>query len=126
MLGLLTDEHISHVVADQIRHKRPDIRIESVLRWRGGVLRQNADDLVLAAAHEERLTLVTYDQKTIPPILVEVAMNGGHHSGVIFVDRNAINTSNIGGLVQALIAFHDLYHGQEWTDTVMFLTPAKP
>ena len=102
ILAFLTDEHITHVVAEQVHQKRPDICIESVLRWRGGSLRNKADDLLLATAQEEGLTLVTYDQKTIPPILVELAMNAGHHSGVVFVDRNAIASHNIGGLVQAL------------------------
>jgi hypothetical protein len=126
MLAYLTDEHISHVVAEQVRNKRADIPIESLLQWRNGVLRQTADDLVLAAAQEEGLTLVTYDQKTIPPILAELAMNEGHHSGVVFVDRNRIATNDIGGLVQALIAFHDQYAQQDWTDAVMFLSPASP
>ena len=126
MLAFLTDEHISHVVAEQVRQKRADIRIESVLRWRGGALRNTADDLVLAAAQEEGLSLITYDQKTIPPILVELAMNAGHHSGVVFVDRNSISSENIGSLVQALVAFYDRYHHLDWTDVVMFLSPAAP
>ena len=125
MLAFLTDEHISHVVAEQVQKKRANIRIESVLQWRNGTLRQTADDLILAAAQEERLTLVTYDQKTIPPILVELAMNDGHHSGVVFVDRNSLSSENIGGLVQALIALYDQHHHLDWTDTVMFLSPAS-
>ena len=123
MLAFLTDEHISHVIAEQVRQKRADILIESVLRWRDGALRNLADDLLLAAAMVEGMTLVTYDQKTIPPILLELAMCGGHHSGVVFVDRNAIVSSDIGGLVTALIAFYDLHHGLDWTDIVMFLSP---
>src|SRR6185295_414156 len=103
MLAFLTDEHISHVIAEQVQHHRPDIRGETVLHWRNGSLRNTADALLLAAAQEEGLTLVTYDQKTIPPILVELAMNEEHHSGVIFADRNTIPVGNIGGLLQALI-----------------------
>ena len=68
--------------------------------------------------------LVTYDQKTIPPILLELAGNGGHHSGVVFADRNSVHSDNIGRLVQALIAFCDQYHSLDWTDMVMFLSPA--
>lgn len=104
-----------------MRQKRPDIRIESVLRWREGDLRGKADALVLAAAHAEGLTLVTYDQKTIPPLLMELAMRKGYHSGVVFVDRNAIASKNIGVLTQALIAFHDQHTSLVWTDIVMFL-----
>lgn len=123
MLAFLLDEQISHVVAEQMRQKRPDIRVESVLRWREGDLRGKADALVLAAAHEEGLTLVTYDQKTIPPLLMELGMSEGHHSGVVFVDRNTIASENIGVLSQALIAFYDQYSSLVWTDLVMFLSP---
>ena len=120
----LLDEQISHVVAEQVRRKRGDIRIESVLRWRDGDLRGREDILVLAAAHEEGLSLVTYDQKTIPQILMDLAMSDGHHSGVIFVDRNTIQSNNVGLLTQALIAFHDQYQSRAWSDIVMFLSPA--
>lgn len=126
MLAFLTDEHISHVVAEQIRLKRADIRIESLLRWRDGALRNTDDAIVLAAAREEGLTLVTWDQKTIPPILLEWAGNGGHHGGVVFADRNSIPSHNIGRVVQALIALHDQYHSLDWTDRVMFLSPVAP
>jgi hypothetical protein len=125
MLAYLTDEHISHAVAEQVHRKRADIRIESVLRWRGGTLRQTPDDQVLDAAREAELTLVTYDQKTIPPILVEFAMSQRHHAGVLFVDRGAIASDNIGALVRALIACHDLHHDRDWTNVVMFLSPPR-
>jgi hypothetical protein len=124
MLALLTDEHISHVVAEQVRLKRGDIRIESMLAWRQGALRNTPDDLVLAAAQEDGLTLITYDQKTIPPILVDLAACGGHHTGVVFADRNTIPSGNIGRLVQAVIGLYDRYQDLDWTDVVMFLSPA--
>ena len=124
MLAFLLDEQISHVVREQLRPKRPDIRIESVQLWRNADLCGKSDELVLAAAHEEGLTLVTYDQKTIPPLLMELALREGHHSGVLFVDRNSIASDNVGALVKALIAFYDQYHALLWTDLVMFLSPA--
>ena len=123
MLAFLLDEQISHVAAEQMRQKRPDIRVESVLRWREGDLRGKADALVLAAAHEAGLTLVTYDQKTITPLLMEFAMSGDHHSGVVFVDRNTIASDNIGMLTQALIAFYDQHTSLVWTDLMTFLSP---
>ena len=123
MPAFLLDEQISHIVAEQVCRKRPDIRVESVLRWRDGDLRGKADALVLAAANEEGLTLVSYDQKTIPPLLMELAMNAGQHSGVVFVDRNTIASDNVGALTQALIAFYDQYQSLLWTDLVMFLSP---
>lgn len=123
MLAFLTDEHISHAVADQLKLKRPDIRIESILQWREGALRSTDDNLILAAAKSEQFTLITYDQKTIPPILMELAANGDHHHGVVFADRGSLPSDNIGRLVEALIALHDRFQDLDWTDTVMFLTP---
>lgn len=64
-----------------------------------------------------------YDQKTIPPLLLELATSGGHHSGVVFVDRHSIASENIGMLTQALIVFYDQYHTLVWADLVMFLSP---
>ncbi len=125
MLSFLLDEQISHVVAEQVRLKRPDIRIESVLHWQEGDLSGAADVIVLSVAHRERLSLVTYDQKSIPPLLMELAMSDGHHSGVIFVDKNTIPSDSIGVLVQALIAFYDHYNALIWTDIVMFRSPSN-
>src|SRR5437870_3624116 len=111
MLSLLIDEHISPVVAEQVQARNPGI-IQSVHHWREGNFCGTADALLLLAAHEERLTLLTYDQKTIPPILVEFAATGQSHSGVVFVDQNTIASNDYGGLVRAILAFHALC--QDW------------
>ncbi len=66
---------------------------------------------------------MTYDQKTIPPILMEWALSARHHIGVIFVDKSTVPSENIGALTQALITFYDKYLSLEWTDVVMFLSP---
>ncbi len=51
MLSFLLDEQISHVVMEQLRLKRTEIRVESVLQWNGGNLRGNDDGMVLREAH---------------------------------------------------------------------------
>ena len=56
--------------------------------------------LLEAAAH--RLTLVTYDRRTIPPLLKTWAGAGRQHGGVIFVDEKTISPADIGALVLAL------------------------
>ncbi len=53
-------------------------------------------------------------------------MNAEHHHGVVFVDRDSIDSDNIGGLVQSLIDFYDRHQALDWTDIVMFLSPAAP
>jgi hypothetical protein len=87
-LNLLLDENISQVIAAQVRSHRPPMVIESIHHWREGRFEGNTDKAVLQAARTENLTLVTYDQKTIPPLLAELYAEGESHGGVIFVDDN--------------------------------------
>lgn len=103
MLNFLLDEHISHVVMEQVRQKRPEMRIESVLVWKDGDLRGKDDELVLSAAREERLTLVTYDQKTIAPLLMQWMLGAHDHAGVICIDDKSIAQEDVGGKVRTLI-----------------------
>ncbi|MCZ8305127.1 MAG: hypothetical protein O9336_00195 [Microcystis sp. LE19-98.1E] len=46
----------------------------------------DSDEIVLKAAAEARLTLVTYDQNSITPVLWEWGEAWKSHSGVIFID----------------------------------------
>jgi hypothetical protein len=121
MLFLLTDEHVSPVTAEHVRLKRPDIRIYSLHRWQEGAFLGKADRLLLAAAHTERLTLLTYDQKTIPPLLLEMASDAADHSGVVFVDNETIAQHDIGGLIRAILLLYDRCSVWEWTNRVSFL-----
>jgi hypothetical protein len=90
MLSLLTDEQISYVVAEQVKAKRPDIAIVSMRIWQGGAFEGVDDEPMLLAAHQSGLTLISYDQKTIPPILLNWGAIGQNHAGVIFVDNFTI------------------------------------
>ena len=79
-MHLLLDENISWVVAEQIALKNPAIKSQSVHRWRGGEFIGQADSRLLRAASEEGLTLVTYDLRTIPLLLREMAADGEDHA----------------------------------------------
>jgi hypothetical protein len=121
MLGLLLDEHISPVVADQLRARSPSVPIHSIHQWRSGALCGMPDDRVLAAAAEEGLTLVTYDVTTIPPLLTEWAMEGRSHAGVILVDQRTIRPDDFGRLIRALALLWEGEHGLDWTNRSTFL-----
>ena len=125
MLALLLDEQISFVVAEQVRAKRPEIPIESVRDWRGGALVGAADEALLRGAAAEQRTLVTYDQKTIPPLLSAWAATGEEHGGVLFVDNRTIAPSDIGALVLALIEQWDEGSGWDWTNRIWFVRRAR-
>jgi len=82
MLRFLLDEHISPTVCSIVRERRSEILIESLLEWRDGSLRGKDDDVVLTAAAETGYALVTYDLRTIPPLLQTWAAKGRSHQGV--------------------------------------------
>ena len=121
MLALLTDAHISPDVAEQIKAKRPEIDIHSLRAWRGGALLQAGDHAILTAALEEGRTLVTYDQRTIAPLVLQCNTEGLAHGGAIFINRHTIAQANIRAQIRALISLWDDANAQDWTNTVTYL-----
>lgn len=70
--------------------------------WRGGAFLGATDADILTAAESEGRTLVTYDVRTIPPLLRRIAEMGGSHGGVILVSVKAFPPGDTRGLVRAL------------------------
>jgi hypothetical protein len=121
MPSLLLDEQISHVVSEQVALRRPDIPIQSILTWRAGTLLHQPDDLVLQAAADDGLTLVTYDQRTILPLSTAWYAAGRAHQGIVFIDERTIRSNDFGGLVRAIEQFWDQEREQVWTNRIDFL-----
>lgn len=123
MLALLTDAHISPKVALQLAGRYPDGIFHSLRSWRNGVLLEEEDTVILEAALQENLTLVTYDQRTILPTIVEWMNTGKVHNGVLFVDERSIAQEDIGGLVKALGALWEKDQDFSWENVVSYLKP---
>ena len=121
MLQFLLDEHISYVVADGLAARRPDISIVSVKTWRSGGLDSQADRLVLQAAAEDSLTLVTFDLRTIPSLVIEWGALELVHAGVVFVDERTIRPDDFGGLIRALAWLWDHEQAADWANRIHFL-----
>ena len=121
MLSLLLDQHLSREIAEQVRAKRPEIPILSLYEWREGSCIGIADALILRAAADEDLTLVTYDRKTIPPVLVEWGATVIAHGGVVFVDNLTIASNDYGRLVRTLIYYWEQECTSDWTNRIGFL-----
>jgi hypothetical protein len=121
MLALLLDEQISPVVAEQIPSRRPDICAVSIHHWRDGALTGAVDAALLQAAADDGLTLVTYDLKTIPPLLVEWGAAGRSHAGVVLVDDRTIAPSGFGRLMRALVFLWERQRGRDWRNRIVFL-----
>lgn len=125
MLSLLLDENISPEIAKQIVQKRPDIPAVSLHHWQEGGFKAQPDEAILAAAAPEKRTLVTYDQNTILPLLVQWGQAGRDHAGVIFVDHQTIAPNDFGALLRSLIVLWDACHEDDWTNRVDFLRAAS-
>ena len=69
MLRLLLDEHISHEVAVGLRRQRRSIVVQCMSEWEKGKFLGVEDSAFLEEAAAQQLTLVTYDRRTIPPLL---------------------------------------------------------
>ena len=117
----MLDEQVSPAVGAEVLRHRPDIEIESVHVWQYGSYLGQSDRALLLAARMEGWTLVTYDQKTIPPLLVELAQEGEWHAGVVFVDDRTIASNDFGGLTRALLGLHDIWKDENLSDRVLFL-----
>jgi hypothetical protein len=121
MLRLLLDEHISPDVAEGLRRRHKNISVTSLAEWEGGRFMGLADNVLLREAAAQELTLVTYDRRTIPPLLKAWAEASHDHGGVVFVDEKTILTSDFGGLIDALLQLYRNAVRWDWTNRVCFL-----
>ena len=118
MLRLLLDEHISPRVAKGLRRQNRALVVYCMAEWHGGAFLGHDDAVCLRAAEAEHLTLVTYDRRTIPPLLKRWIEEGRSHGGVILVDEKTISTADIGGLVRALFR---LAKETDWANKIYYL-----
>jgi len=121
MLKLLLDEHISPKVAAGLWRRDPKIVIHSMPEWEHGAFLGQEDSVCLQEAFIQKLTLVTYDCRTIPTLLKSWAEAGRRHAGVIFVDEKTISQADLGGLVESLDRLVREARRWDWTDILFFL-----
>jgi hypothetical protein len=121
MLKLLLDEHISPDVAKGLRRRNRAIEIRYMVEWEDGYFLGQEDSACLREAATQGLTLVTYDRRTIPPLLKTWAEEGRTHGGVVFVDEKTISPADIGGLVWALTRLARETGNWDWTNRIYFL-----
>src|SRR5215208_1975690 len=98
-MRLLLDAHVSPAVARDLQ--RASIDAVAVRDWLEGNYRSASDDQLLAAAAVDGRVLVTYDCRTMPPLLKEWAEIRQEHAGVILVDEKTVRSNDVGGLVRA-------------------------
>ena len=121
MLKLLLDEHISPDVAEGLRRRNRKLVVRYIAEWEGGDFLGRDDSACLQQAAKQGLTLVTYDRRTIPPLLKTWAEEERAHGGVVFVDEKTISPADIGGLVRALKQLSKETRRWDWTNRIYFL-----
>lgn len=122
MMKLLLDEHIALAVAEQLTAK--GFEAVSLRDWHSGAYLQVADDIILQTAHAEGRTLVTYDRRTIPPLLKTWGEQGIAHGGVILIDERTIAQHDIGGSIRALQRLVEDLGAADWENRVVYLQAA--
>lgn len=76
MIKLLLDEHVSPAIMTGLRRRVPGLVIRSMPEWEDGNFLGQEDSVCLQEAFAQGLTLVTYDRRTIPPLLKRRAEEG--------------------------------------------------
>jgi hypothetical protein len=118
MLKLILDEHISPDVANGLRRHNRALEVRYMVEWERGRFLGQDDRSCLREAAVQSLTLVTYDRRTIPPLLKTWAEEERTHGGVIFVDEKTISPSDIGGLVRALTSLARKTDSWDWRNRI--------
>jgi hypothetical protein len=121
VLKLLLDEHISPDVAEGLRRHNRKLVVRYIAEWEGGDFLGRDDSACLQQAARQGLTLVTYDRRTIPPLLKTWAEEERTHGGVVFVDEKTISPADIGRLVRALKRLSKETGRWDWTNRIYFL-----
>jgi hypothetical protein len=121
MLKLLLDEHISPAVANGLRRRNRGVEIRYMVEWEDGRFLGQEDSACLREAATQGLTLVTYDRRSIPPLLKTWAEEERMHGGVVFVDEKTISLANMGALVWALTRLARETGNWDWTNRICFL-----
>lgn len=121
-MKLLLDEHISPAVAHGLSAAHGALAVAALREWQAGAWLEAPDALLVRAAAADGWTLVTYDLRTIPPLLKEWGEQGISHGGVILVDERSIAPSDFGGLIRALERLVAALGDADWRDRVVFLT----
>ena len=123
MLHILTDEQISPEVAVAARKLCRGIRTTTLFEWMEGHFVGAPDGEILREAARQKMTLLSFDLRTIPALLRSWGEQGTAHGGLIFVDEKSIPQSHVGGTARALCELWKVQGDSDWTNRCFFLQP---
>ena len=118
-MRLLLDEQLSPAIATGLRRRGVDA--VALRDWSGPAGLGASDNNLLAAAFAGERVVVSYDRRTLEPLLRAWAEGGQHHGGVVLVDDRTLRPNDVGGLVRALRALEPAEGARDWQDRVVYL-----
>jgi Domain of unknown function (DUF5615) len=121
VLRFLLDEHLNPAIAEAVRTQIPEVETAQLARWENGSYRGSPDEALLTAARALGWTLVTFDQRTIVPLLRLWAQREIAHGGVIFMSTSTYRPTDVGGIAGALVRLWRTYGADDWTDRAVYL-----
>ncbi len=121
MASFLIDENISTIVAEQLLRDNPSASIISIHHWHNGKFCGVEDEIILKEACIEMLTLITYDLKTIRPVLKMWNEIGQDHAGVIFIDDKSIANNDYGALIKSILQIYMQLKDTDFKNRIHFL-----
>lgn len=124
MLRLLLDIHIKPEIAAAVADRCLGSVVVSLRHWQGRKYRTAPDEVILQSANPQGLTLVTYDVRSIWPLLRTRAAANQPHAGVVFVDEKTISQQDFGGQIRSMVYIWNQRSDEDWRDVVAFLERA--
>jgi hypothetical protein len=125
MLHILTDEQISPEVAVAARKRCRSIQITTLFEWMDGHFVSSPDREILREAARQKMTLLSFDRRTIPPLLRAWGEQGLDHGGLIFVDEQSLAQDDVGGIARAVCEVWNRFGDADWTNRCFFLQPPR-
>ena len=118
-MKLLLDEHLSLVVAEQLRGRGHDVVCVAELPEVRGL----DDPSLLSYARAQARVLVSADRGSMPAAVEVVHAAGGRHAGVVLVARERFTLSrrNPGPLIAALAHLIETRDPVDLVDAVLWL-----
>jgi hypothetical protein len=113
------------VIAREARQKCPGISIISIHDWRDGCFLGSQDSVFLPEASKDGFTFVSYDQKTIRPLLKNWAETGVHHAGFVFVDEKTTAPQDFGRLIRSLCQLWRSQRRASWENRIVYLVSSS-
>ncbi len=117
--------HIAKATVAALQGRYPGLDVVHLADWRGGAFRTAQDTEILTACCEEKRTLVSYDQRTIPVLLRRWAADERPHAGVFFGDSNTVPASDPSAVAKSLAALIEETSESDLTNAIMYLRSTR-